>query len=80
MDGMEDQYSVLIRFDHQDSTDSFYKHYNGRRFSSLEVPSLFLILIIIHFFQLFARFMTELNFPCYLLINRRLSFAEFFLR
>ncbi|XP_047175944.1 BRAP2 RING ZnF UBP domain-containing protein 2 [Vigna umbellata] len=37
MDGMEDQYSVLIRFDHQDSTDSFFKHYNGRRFSSLEV-------------------------------------------
>ncbi|CAJ1954999.1 unnamed protein product [Sphenostylis stenocarpa] len=37
MDGMEDQYSVLIRFDDQDSTDSFYKHYNGRRFSSLEV-------------------------------------------
>ncbi|KHN22420.1 BRCA1-associated protein [Glycine soja] len=37
MDGMEDQYSVLVRFDDQDSTDSFYKHYNGRRFSSLEV-------------------------------------------
>ncbi|XP_027341921.1 BRCA1-associated protein isoform X2 [Abrus precatorius] len=37
MDGMEDQYSVLIRFDDQDSTDSFYKHYNGRLFSSLEV-------------------------------------------
>ncbi|KAK7336014.1 hypothetical protein VNO80_28209 [Phaseolus coccineus] len=37
MDGMEDQYSVLIRFDCQESTDSFYKHYNGRRFSSLEV-------------------------------------------
>ncbi|XP_019458399.1 PREDICTED: BRCA1-associated protein-like isoform X2 [Lupinus angustifolius] len=37
MDGVEDQYSVLIRFDDQDSTDSFYKHYNGRHFSSLEV-------------------------------------------
>ncbi|KAL4292188.1 BRAP2 RING ZnF UBP domain-containing protein 2 [Arachis hypogaea] len=37
MDGTEDQYSVLIRFDDQDSTDSFFKHYNGRRFSSLEV-------------------------------------------
>ncbi|KAK4252951.1 hypothetical protein QN277_011074 [Acacia crassicarpa] len=36
-DGMEDQYSVLIRFDDQDSTDGFYKHYNGRRFSSMEV-------------------------------------------
>ncbi|MED6171513.1 BRAP2 RING ZnF UBP domain-containing protein 2 [Stylosanthes scabra] len=37
MDGTEDQYSVLIRFDDQDSTDSFFNHYNGRRFSSLEV-------------------------------------------
>lgn len=36
-DGMEDQYSVLIRFDDQDSTDGFYNHYNRRRFSSLEV-------------------------------------------
>ncbi|KAI4355792.1 hypothetical protein L6164_004532 [Bauhinia variegata] len=36
-DGMEGQYSVLIRFDNQESTDSFYKHYNRRRFSSLEV-------------------------------------------
>ncbi|KAI9107449.1 hypothetical protein K1719_021486 [Acacia pycnantha] len=36
-EGMEDQYSVLIRFDDQDSTDGFYTHYNGRRFSSLEV-------------------------------------------
>ncbi|KAJ1435844.1 heme peroxidase [Sesbania bispinosa] len=37
MDGMEDQYGVLILFDEQESTDSFYKHYNGHRFSSLEV-------------------------------------------
>ncbi|OIW15815.1 hypothetical protein TanjilG_04350 [Lupinus angustifolius] len=37
LDGMEDYYSVLIRFNDQDSTDSFYKHYNGHRFSSLEV-------------------------------------------
>lgn len=36
-DGMEDRYSVLIRFDDQDSTDTFYKHFKGRRFSSLEV-------------------------------------------
>ncbi|KAK1360084.1 BRCA1-associated protein [Heracleum sosnowskyi] len=35
-DGMEDKYSVLIRFDGQDSADSFYKHFNGRHFSSLE--------------------------------------------
>lgn len=37
MESMEDRYSVLIRFDEQDSTDAFYTHYNGRRFSSLEV-------------------------------------------
>ncbi|KAL6137818.1 hypothetical protein ACLB2K_063107 [Fragaria x ananassa] len=36
-DGMEDRYSVLIRFDSQDSTDHFYKHFNRSRFSSLEV-------------------------------------------
>lgn len=36
-DGMEDRYSILIRFDGQDSTDNFYRHFNGRRFSSLEV-------------------------------------------
>lgn len=36
-DGMEDSYSILIRFDSQDSTDNFYKHLNGSRFSSLEV-------------------------------------------
>ncbi|KAF3450932.1 hypothetical protein FNV43_RR07021 [Rhamnella rubrinervis] len=36
-DGMEDGYSILIRFDSQDSTDNFYKHFNGSRFSSLEV-------------------------------------------
>ncbi|KAK9281036.1 hypothetical protein L1049_003928 [Liquidambar formosana] len=38
-DGMEDQYSILIRFDSQGSTDNFYKHFNGRRFSSLEVEA-----------------------------------------
>ncbi|KAF8393105.1 hypothetical protein HHK36_021346 [Tetracentron sinense] len=36
-DGMEDRYSILIRFDNQNSTDNFYKHLNGKRFSSLEV-------------------------------------------
>lgn len=36
-DGMEDRYSVLIRFDSQNSTDNFYKHFSGKRFSSLEV-------------------------------------------
>lgn len=36
-DGMEDRYSILIRFDGQDSTDNFFRHFNGRRFSSLEV-------------------------------------------
>lgn len=36
-DGIEDQYSILIRFDNQNSADNFCKHFNGRRFSSLEV-------------------------------------------
>ncbi|MCL7022285.1 hypothetical protein MKW94_002050 [Papaver nudicaule] len=36
-DGVEDQYSVLIRFDGQESADNFYKHFNGKRFSSMEV-------------------------------------------
>lgn len=36
-DGMDDQYCILIRFDDQHSADSFYKHFTGRRFSSLEV-------------------------------------------
>lgn len=36
-DGVEDRYSILIRFDHQKSADNFYQHFNGRRFSSLEV-------------------------------------------
>lgn len=35
-DGMEDQYSILIRFDTQDSTDKFYLHFNGRQYNSLE--------------------------------------------
>ncbi|MBA0658523.1 hypothetical protein Goklo_010725, partial [Gossypium klotzschianum] len=35
-DGMEDRYSVLIRFDSQDSTDKFYQHFNNRQFNSLE--------------------------------------------
>ncbi|AES68230.2 zinc finger, C3HC4 type (RING finger) protein [Medicago truncatula] len=30
MESMEDRYSVLIRFDEQDSTDAFYTHYNER--------------------------------------------------
>lgn len=34
---MEDRYSILIRFDDLMSADTFYKHFNGRRFSSLEV-------------------------------------------
>ncbi|GFZ11863.1 isopropylmalate dehydrogenase 2 [Actinidia rufa] len=38
-DGMEDKYSVLIRFGDQRSTYTFYKHFNGRRFSSLEVEA-----------------------------------------
>ncbi|KAG6767117.1 hypothetical protein POTOM_028296 [Populus tomentosa] len=36
LDRMEDQYSILIRFDTQDSTDKFYLHFNGRQYNSLE--------------------------------------------
>ena len=36
-DGVEDRYSILIRFRSQDSSDNFYKHLNERRYSSLEV-------------------------------------------
>eukprot|EP00268_Persea_americana_P038037 TRINITY_DN3769_c1_g1_i1.p1 TRINITY_DN3769_c1_g1~~TRINITY_DN3769_c1_g1_i1.p1 ORF type:complete len:514 (-),score=103.97 TRINITY_DN3769_c1_g1_i1:629-2116(-) len=38
-DGVEDQYSILIRFDNQESTDSFYRHFNKKHFSSLEVDA-----------------------------------------
>lgn len=34
---MDDQYSVIIRFDEQSYTDDFYRHFNRKRFSSLEV-------------------------------------------
>ncbi|KAG6768232.1 hypothetical protein POTOM_027129 [Populus tomentosa] len=36
LDRMEDQYSILIRFDTQDSSDKFYLHFNGRQYNSLE--------------------------------------------
>ncbi|CAA0810103.1 zinc finger (C3HC4-type RING finger) family protein [Striga hermonthica] len=35
-EGLEDRYSILIRLDNQNSADSFYRHFNGKRFSSLE--------------------------------------------
>ncbi|XP_042393691.1 BRAP2 RING ZnF UBP domain-containing protein 2-like [Zingiber officinale] len=35
-DGVDDQYSVIIKFDNQISADGFYQHFNGRQFSSLE--------------------------------------------
>uniref|UniRef100_A0A7N0ZQZ2 BRCA1-associated protein n=1 Tax=Kalanchoe fedtschenkoi TaxID=63787 RepID=A0A7N0ZQZ2_KALFE len=38
-DGEEDRYSILMRFDNQDSADSFYGHFNGRQFSSLEAET-----------------------------------------
>lgn len=38
-DGMEGQYSVLIRFNDQSSTDSFFMHFKGKKFSSLEVDA-----------------------------------------
>ncbi|KAF5177591.1 Ring finger protein etp1-like protein [Thalictrum thalictroides] len=36
-DGMKDRYSILIRFDDQQSADNFYHHFSGSRFSSMEV-------------------------------------------
>ncbi|ERN17959.1 BRCA1-associated protein [Amborella trichopoda] len=35
-DGMDDRYSVLVMFENQNSTDGFFRHCNGRRFSSVE--------------------------------------------
>ncbi|GAB2219381.1 hypothetical protein Drorol1_Dr00007016 [Drosera rotundifolia] len=35
-DETEDKYSALITFDSQDSSDGFYKHFKGQRFSSFE--------------------------------------------
>ncbi|BBN04669.1 BRCA1-associated protein [Marchantia polymorpha subsp. ruderalis] len=35
-DGVTDRYSVLMKFDKQSSADEFYRHYNGKPFSSLE--------------------------------------------
>ncbi|GAB4850049.1 BRAP2 RING ZnF UBP domain-containing protein 2, variant 2 [Ancistrocladus abbreviatus] len=43
---MEDHYSVLIRFDNQDSTDDFYKHFKGQRFSSFEVETCNVLFLI----------------------------------
>ncbi|XP_031284958.1 BRAP2 RING ZnF UBP domain-containing protein 2-like [Pistacia vera] len=36
INGMKHQYSILLRFDSQGSTDKFYQHFNGRKFNSLE--------------------------------------------
>ncbi|KAF8049218.1 hypothetical protein N665_2271s0004 [Sinapis alba] len=35
-DGIENRYNILIRFDTQESTDTFYQHFKGKRFNSLE--------------------------------------------
>ncbi|KAL3677529.1 hypothetical protein R1sor_027477 [Riccia sorocarpa] len=35
-DGIPDRYSVLMKFDKQSSADEFYRHYNGKPFSSFE--------------------------------------------
>jgi hypothetical protein len=36
-DGMEDRYSVLIRFDDQLAADAFHSNFNGKKFSPGEV-------------------------------------------
>ncbi|KAL8139372.1 hypothetical protein V2J09_005393 [Rumex salicifolius] len=43
---MDDRYSVLVRFDGQDSTDDFYKRFNGKKFSSLEVETCHVFFIV----------------------------------
>ncbi|KAL2936631.1 BRCA1-associated protein [Bienertia sinuspersici] len=45
-DDMDDTYIILIRFDNQDSTDGFYKHFNGQKFSSLEPEACHVLFII----------------------------------
>ncbi|CAE5964772.1 unnamed protein product [Arabidopsis arenosa] len=35
-DGIENRYSILIRFNSQESTDTFYQHFRGKQFNSLE--------------------------------------------
>ncbi|XP_043817934.1 BRAP2 RING ZnF UBP domain-containing protein 2-like isoform X2 [Manihot esculenta] len=43
---MEDQYSILISFDSQDSTDSFHQHLNGRQVNSLEEDNCCVLFIV----------------------------------
>jgi hypothetical protein len=38
-DGVTDRYSVLMKFDSQGLADDFYRHYNLKPFSSMEVCS-----------------------------------------
>ncbi|EFH55175.1 hypothetical protein ARALYDRAFT_901299 [Arabidopsis lyrata subsp. lyrata] len=35
-DDIENRYSILIRFDSQESTDTFFHHFRGKQFNSLE--------------------------------------------
>lgn len=48
-DGTDDHYSVLIRFDDQNSADSFYRYFNQRCFSSLEVRVQIYVQLICYF-------------------------------
>ena len=68
LDGMEDQYSILIRFDTQDSTDKFYLHFNGRQYNSLEVGifSLTISILLLSFCSYFLKLVVLLY--CYLFI------------
>ncbi|XP_057248501.1 BRAP2 RING ZnF UBP domain-containing protein 2 [Beta vulgaris subsp. vulgaris] len=45
-DETADRYIALIRFDSQDSADGFFKHFNGKRFSSLEPEACHVLFII----------------------------------
>lgn len=47
-DGVENRYSILISFDSQESTDTFYQHFRGKQFNSLEVWFCFVSGVFVH--------------------------------
>lgn len=78
-DEMGDKYSILIRFDEQDSADSFYGYYNGRHFNSLEV-CIATSVSVLWLISLHEFWMPIKSCPCLiiLLLLRRQKFAKFF--
>lgn len=75
-DGMEDCYSILIRFDEQKAADTFHKHFSGRRFSSLEVWVLKSSLLLWHHIRYLITSITSffsysLLFYCFFACRKR---------